>query len=276
MEKLPISVVINTFQAESYLDLVLQAVADHVSEIVVCDMHSTDRTQEIAQSFGAKIVLHEQLGYADPARKFAVENSTQPWVFILDADEIVPSTLWPVIAELISKNQTDIISFHWLNYMFGAPIDGAGFDPRRDIHPRLFRRDAVTLHPEVHAYLKPKPESRVHQVPYSPQTCIHHFTYLSAQNFVARANKYTDLEAQNQFRNQKVTPTRALRKLVRDFLKRMIKQRGSKLGWQGFSISLLMLANDAMKFAKILEHQNNATPESIQEQHRNFIKSLLS
>ena len=35
MSKLPISVVINTFQAERYLDLVLRAVANHVEEIIV-------------------------------------------------------------------------------------------------------------------------------------------------------------------------------------------------------------------------------------------------
>lgn len=275
MRKLPISVVINTFQAERYLDLVILSVKNHVEEIVICDMHSDDSTQEIAKLYGAKIVLHDRLGYADPARKYAVDQSTQPWVFILDADEIVPATLWPEIENLIDGNHLDVISFHWLNYMFGRAITGAGFGPEKDIHPRLFRRDAVTLHPEVHAYLQQKPDAIAITVPYSPETCIHHFTYLCATDFIPRANKYTSLESENKYKSTTITPIKALRKLTRDFLKRLYKQGGNKLGWQGFNIALLMLANDAMKFAKIIELQNKATPEETEIKHKEIAEKLL-
>lgn len=273
MSRLPVSVVVNTYQAERYLDLVLQAVSGHVAEIVVCDMHSTDRTVEIAKQYGAKLVFHDQLGYADPARQFAVGQSSQPWVFILDADEVVPKTLWPEIAKLVDSGQYDVIAFHWLNVMFGQPMTGAGFGPERDVHPRLFKREKVTLHPVVHAYLQPDPGATAFTVPYTPETCIWHFTYLDAADFIARANKYTSLEAERD--SLQLSPVKAVRKLVRDFAKRMVKQGGSKLGWQGFSIALLMLANDAMKFAKILERQNGATRQNVEAQHRNQAEKLL-
>lgn len=273
MTRLPVSVVVNTYQAERYLDLVLRAVAEHVQEIVVCDMHSTDRTAAIAKEYGAKLIFYEHLGFADPARKFAVDASCQPWVLILDADEIVPKTLWPLIREAVESDNYDIVAFHWLNIMFGKPMTGAGFGPERDIHARLFKRNKVTLHPTVHAYLSPNSDAKAYTIPYTPETCIHHFTYLNAADFVGRANKYTSLEAEQA--ELRLTPLKAVRKLTRDFAKRMVKQGGSRLGWQAFSISLLMLANDAMKFAKILERQNGATADSIEAQHRAQAEKLL-
>jgi len=66
-----ISVVIHTYNSEKYLEECLESVKS-VEEIVICDMHSTDRTIEIAQKYGAKIVYHENLGFADPARNFAL------------------------------------------------------------------------------------------------------------------------------------------------------------------------------------------------------------
>ena len=52
-----ISVVINTYNAERYLAECLEAVKDF-DEIVVCDMESNDRTVEIAQRYGCKIVIY--------------------------------------------------------------------------------------------------------------------------------------------------------------------------------------------------------------------------
>ena len=51
---MPISVVINTYNAEKHLIQVLDSVKDF-DEVVVCDMESTDNTIGIAQSFGCRI-----------------------------------------------------------------------------------------------------------------------------------------------------------------------------------------------------------------------------
>ena len=57
-----ISVVINTFNAERHLERVLRSVKDF-DEILVCDMHSTDRTIAIAREYGCTIVYHDHTGF---------------------------------------------------------------------------------------------------------------------------------------------------------------------------------------------------------------------
>lgn len=89
-----ISVVINTYQAELHLAKVLESVKTF-DEVVVCDMESTDNTLKIAEQYGCKIVVFPKRDYniCEPARNFAIQSATSPWVLVVDADEIVPPSL---------------------------------------------------------------------------------------------------------------------------------------------------------------------------------------
>ena len=66
-----ISVVIQTYNSEQFLERVLNSVKEF-DEIVVCDMYSTDRTIEIARKFDCKIVYHKKTDFCEPARNFAM------------------------------------------------------------------------------------------------------------------------------------------------------------------------------------------------------------
>ncbi|QYK53252.1 MAG: glycosyltransferase family 2 protein [Fimbriimonadaceae bacterium] len=275
MQRLPISVVINTYQADQYLDLVLQAVADYASEIVVCDMHSTDKTVAIAESFGAKVVYHEHVGYAAPARKFAIEQATNEWILLLDADEVVPPGFWKAFAQMIDENKSDIVHFSWTNYMFGQAMTVGGFDPAQETHMRFFKKSAVECTGVIHSSVVAKPGVRHWTIPYDPKLSIQHFTYLSAENFISKSNRYTTLESQQPKFTQKLTGFNILRKVVRDFIKRYWLKKGYKLGWQGLSISLLMLANDAMLYSKVLEQKNGSNAEKVLEKHRAIAQQVL-
>ena len=84
-----ISVVINTYNASKFLARVLDSVKDF-DEIVICDMESTDDTLEIAQRYGCKIVTFKKEGVSivEPARQFAIDAASHPWVLVVDADEL--------------------------------------------------------------------------------------------------------------------------------------------------------------------------------------------
>lgn len=84
-----ISVVINTFNSERFLDACLKSVATF-DEIVLCDMHSTDQTCAIAEKYGCRIVYHERTGFVEPARNYAIAQASNEWVLVLDSDEVVP------------------------------------------------------------------------------------------------------------------------------------------------------------------------------------------
>ncbi|PIE24793.1 MAG: hypothetical protein CSA62_02895 [Planctomycetota bacterium] len=84
-----ISLCMITKNEESFLEGCLRQVVEHVDEIVLVDTGSEDRTVEIAESFGAK-VLHQKWeeDFSKP-RNLSLEHATGDWILVLDADEVL-------------------------------------------------------------------------------------------------------------------------------------------------------------------------------------------
>ena len=99
-----LSVVIITLNEEANLGRTLASVkplvADGKGEIIVVDSGSTDRTVEIAKSFGAKVFVEEWKGYA-AQKNSAIDKATGDWILSLDADEELDSPLQQALQELL-------------------------------------------------------------------------------------------------------------------------------------------------------------------------------
>src|SRR6201997_1282236 len=91
-----LSVVIVTFNEETNIGRTLQSVqplvCDGKGEIIVVDSGSTDRTVEIAKSYGAKVFVEPGKGFA-VQKNPALEKASGDWILSLDADEEVDSPL---------------------------------------------------------------------------------------------------------------------------------------------------------------------------------------
>jgi glycosyltransferase involved in cell wall biosynthesis len=74
---------------EEMLPRCLAAVKDAVDEIIIVDTGSTDRTIEIARSFGATVIEREWTGSFSDARNVSFDAASSDWVMYLDADEVV-------------------------------------------------------------------------------------------------------------------------------------------------------------------------------------------
>jgi glycosyltransferase involved in cell wall biosynthesis len=101
-----LSVVIVTFNEEANLGRTLESVkplvADGKGEIILVDSGSTDRTVEIAVSFGAKVFVEEWKGYA-AQKNSAIDKAEGDWILSLDADEELQSGTAGLIHLLMSK-----------------------------------------------------------------------------------------------------------------------------------------------------------------------------
>jgi tetratricopeptide (TPR) repeat protein len=67
----------------------LAAVAHAVDEIVLVDTGSSDRTVEIAESFGARVLSFAWTGSFAQARNVSFDAATGDWLMYLDADEVL-------------------------------------------------------------------------------------------------------------------------------------------------------------------------------------------
>jgi len=142
-DALCISVVVLTFNSERTIAQTL-ASARHVSDdLHVVDSYSTDRTLEIAASYGAQIVQRPFLHYGDQ-RNWAIDNLPvrHGWQLHLDADEFLSPQLIDEIERLQQSGfgETDGFYLPRLTRFLGREIRYGGHYPTW--HLRLFRNGA--------------------------------------------------------------------------------------------------------------------------------------
>jgi len=105
-----LSIVIITHNEEDNIGRTLASVrpliADGKGEIIVVDSGSTDRTVEIAKSFGAKVFIEEWKGYA-AQKNSAIDKAAGEWILTLDADEEVEQPLAMEIAVRLPSTRPD-------------------------------------------------------------------------------------------------------------------------------------------------------------------------
>ena len=103
---------------EEFLVDALRSVQGFADEIVVVDTGSTDRTVEIAESFGAKISHYEWKQDFSDARNETIRRSTGEWIFVIDADERLV-----VKPELIERFRAALRGFNPEGPYVGVSID---------------------------------------------------------------------------------------------------------------------------------------------------------
>ncbi len=133
-----ISVIINTLNEEAHIADCIRSVQALADEIVVCDMYSDDRTVEIAERLGARVVYHPRLGFADPAHRFAVEHATQEWILSIDADERMMPRLAERLRQIAQDGAYDAVDVAILFDYFGGFVKQGGFF--NATYHRFFRR----------------------------------------------------------------------------------------------------------------------------------------
>jgi glycosyltransferase involved in cell wall biosynthesis len=101
-----LSVVIITYNEQANIARTLESVQPLVSdgkgEIIVVDSGSTDRTVEIAKTFGAKVFIEEWKGYA-AQKNSGIDKAEGDWTLSLDADESLEKGTASTIHLLISR-----------------------------------------------------------------------------------------------------------------------------------------------------------------------------
>ncbi len=269
-----ISVIINTLNAEAWLDYALRSVEPWAGEIVVVDMHSEDRTQEIARAHGARVLMHERTGYVEPARAFAVAQATHEWVLILDADEMVPEPLSRRLLEIAASGEADAVSLPHLNYILGAPLIHTGWGPDQDRHWRFFRRGSVELPDRIHGAMLPRPGVRTLRLPAAADLAIIHFNYINVEDFMSRLNRYTSIEASGA--SGRGGATGAVPASAREFLARWIRHGGWRDGWRGFYLTLMMMCYRVVAAAKRRELEAGNSRPIVEQRYRDVAERVVT
>jgi glycosyltransferase involved in cell wall biosynthesis len=244
-----ISCVIHTYNSEKYLEQCLNSVK-WCDEIVIIDMYSNDRTLDIAKHYNAKIYMHKNIGFADPARAFGLSKCSNPWILALDSDEIVTPKLKEELIDIVQKDLYDVVKISFRNFFFGREIIGSGWGYKDQVIPRFFKKGYLNYADEVHNFVKVSDKARIGKIIDKDKSIIH-FNYDSVSQFISKLSRYTDFEVNSTKYNYKGNPgLKIMYHFFREVLGRFVYKKGYRDGWIGLYLALGMAFYRASAIAK--------------------------
>jgi glycosyltransferase involved in cell wall biosynthesis len=188
-----ISIALITLNEEANLARTLESVEplvrDEQGEIIIVDSGSTDRTLEVARSFGARIFLEAWKGFA-AQKNSAMEKASGDWVLQLDADEALERELADEIShELGQAGNLVGYSIPRKNFFLGRWIKHGGFYP--DPKLRLIRRGAGKFE-EYGAHPTIKVEGETGRLKHA----LVHNAYPTLRGYIEHMNSYSSSGAE--------------------------------------------------------------------------------
>ena len=100
-----------TLNEEKNIEAVIKSVQTVCDEVLVVDSISSDRTCEIAESLGAKVIKQAYLGDG-PQKAFGAPYASNDWILSIDADERLDLNSIEEIKKLDLENSSyDAYSF---------------------------------------------------------------------------------------------------------------------------------------------------------------------
>ena len=195
----PVSIIVPVRQEAANLPRCLACVK-WADEIFVVDSQSTDATAEIAAAHGAKLVQFRFNGTWPKKKNWALENLPfrNEWVFILDADEVLPPEAEREFAEAIAG--AGEMAGYWINrrFMFMGKWLRHSYYPNWNL--RLFRHSLGRYEKLTDADTR-SGDNEVHEHvivtgPTGRLRCeMDHYAFPTVEVFIEKHNRYSNWEA---------------------------------------------------------------------------------
>lgn len=198
--KIPVSVLIPAKNEEQNLPACLESVAV-ADEIFVVDSQSEDRSIEISENFGAKVVQFDFNGSWPKKKNWSLENLPfrNDWVLIVDCDERITPELWQEISQAIASNKHDGYYLNRKVFFMGKWIRFGGKYP--DWNLRLFKHQLGRYENLSTEDIPNTGDNEVHehvvlqgQVGYLKEDMLH-IDFRDIYQWLARHNRYSNWEA---------------------------------------------------------------------------------
>jgi glycosyltransferase involved in cell wall biosynthesis len=272
MTKVPLSVFVPCKNEEANLARCLESVP-WVDEVFVVDSQSTDRTANISQEHGAKVVQFKYKSGWPKKKNWALENLpfSHEWVLILDADECLPPEAEEEIRKIVTNPEGKHAGY-WINrryFFLGKPLKHAYF-PNWNLrlfkhkHGRYEKITDLTTDSgdhEIHEHVVVKGSTG------KLTSIMDHHAFPTIDSFVEKHNRYSNWEAivessakddETALQHEAVKGKRRLRRIFRKlpfrptlrFLYVFLWQGGILDGWPGYVFARLHAQYEFLSVAK--------------------------
>lgn len=210
----PVALAVLTKNAQRTLPALLQRMAPHVQRIYIGDTGSRDQTIQIAIQWNAEVFVLDWQGFG-PTKNALLGRVQEPWVWVLDADEIPPvQTIQQAYAQIIRDPSLCAVSFVRRHYVGRRRFRWGTLKPDRRI--RLIRKDVcrwtdVPVHEDILCNGKV----------YVSSMHIDHWTASDLSDFIEKNLRYALIRQATRSSPKRFRTLRAIFHFWRDYLLRL-------------------------------------------------------
>ncbi len=245
-----LTVAIITFNEERNIARCIGSVKEIADEILVVDSFSTDKTEEICLSLGARFIKNPFQGHIQQ-KNFALELATFDYVLSLDADEALSPELLKSIKEIKSNFLASGYEFHRLTHYVDHWVKYCGWYP--DTKLRLVKKEkALWGGVNPHDILELKDRSN----PVLIKGDLLHYSYESISSHITQTNKFTTIAAKEAYgRGKRSSVVKIFTRPIMKFFKDYFLELGILDGRYGFIICFINALSALLKYSKIYDLQ---------------------
>jgi glycosyltransferase involved in cell wall biosynthesis len=245
----PITAYIRTKNEERMIGEVIRAAQQVASEVLLVDSGSSDKTTEIAESLGARVVRQPWLG-GGKQKRVGEDAAANDWLLDLDADEIVTPELAAEIRAAFANGEPSTPIFE-MNMATSPPVGQVWLTYNLVDRRKLYDR-RVVRQPD-HAnwdQFKVPPGVRVARL----KAPLLHFSFRDLAQLEDKFNRNSSGRA----RDTRLKPfwVCALRMLCARpiyFLNHYLRRGLWRAGWYGVAVASIAAHGRWLKDAKMLE-----------------------
>ena len=240
----PLSAILITRNEEANLADCLASVA-FAAERIVVDNCSSDRTREIAEAHGARVVTTPDWPGFGPQKNRALELATQPWVLSIDADERVTPALRDEIVHTLQSPIADAYEIPRQSSYCGQYMRHGGWYP--DHVARLFRRGTARFSDDI-VHERLVPQGAVARL----QNDLLHNTFPDFESVLDKLDRYSTAGAQRMLQQgRRSSLGRAVASGLWAFVRTYVLQRGFLDGRMGFALAVSNAEGTYYRYLKL-------------------------
>ena len=238
MKKL--SVIIPTFNEEAYLKNALRSVS-FADEIIVIDSLSTDKTVEIAETFGCK-VLHRKFDNFSNQKNHALQYATGKWVLFIDGDERITYKLKQEILQAMETGKHAGYKLNFPHFYMNRFLYH-----HSDNVTRLVLREKCRFEGSVHEKLIVDGSIGKLKNP------VLHFTYKGLMHYISKKDSYAWFQAKQLLnKGKKATYFHLAFKPFYRFFSSYILRGGFRDGIPGLAVASINAYGVFSRYAKLI------------------------
>lgn len=237
-----------TLNEEKNIEAAIRSVSEICDEVLVVDSQSSDKTREIAEALGARVVVQPYLGDG-PQKAFGAPLAANEWILSLDADERLDANAIEAIKRLDLENTPyDAFSFARKTYV-GNHFIRLWYPDRVT---RLYNRSKCGFEASGgHAKVKTDNVKAL-------DADMLHYSYADYAEMVKTSHKFITRGARIAHKEgKKATRLDPFLHGIGALFKALILKGGMFHGIHGWNVAVISAFSSYMKYALMLEMQEN-------------------